>query len=176
MGATLRFACGCSFRLEAVPGEFEERIKRDGYEGREFRKPPRFARRRRGSSFFRKGARRLGRLSTGRAAFARLERNRSERDKLGEAGRKFGGDESGDFAESAELAFFESIRSGTRERGTRIVLATSASRASSVFNRRKANYVAFRFQVDVASAADAVAFDAWQDNAPDARLRRRKTR
>ena len=95
--------------------------------------------------------------------------------KLGEAGRKFGG-ESGDFAESAELAFFESIRNGTRERGARSVLATSASRASSVFNRRKANCVAFRFQVDVASAADAVAFDAWQDNAPDARLRRRKTR
>ena len=86
LGATLRFACGCSLRLEAVPGEFEERIKRDGYEGREFRKPPRFARRRRGSSFFRKGARRFGRLSTGRGAFARLERNRSERDKIRRSG------------------------------------------------------------------------------------------
>lgn len=34
--ATLRFACGCSLRLEAVPGEFEEHMAYDGYEGCEF--------------------------------------------------------------------------------------------------------------------------------------------
>lgn len=34
--ATLRFACGCSLRLEAVPGEFEEHMAYDSYEGREF--------------------------------------------------------------------------------------------------------------------------------------------
>ena len=34
--STLRFACGCSLRLEAVPGEFEEHMAYDSYEGREF--------------------------------------------------------------------------------------------------------------------------------------------
>jgi hypothetical protein len=34
--ATLRFACGCSLRLEAVPGEFEEHMAYYGYEGCEF--------------------------------------------------------------------------------------------------------------------------------------------
>lgn len=34
--ATLRFACGCALRLEAVPGEFEEHMAYDGYEGCEF--------------------------------------------------------------------------------------------------------------------------------------------
>ena len=34
--ATLRFACGCSLRFEAVPGEFEEHMAYDGYEGCEF--------------------------------------------------------------------------------------------------------------------------------------------
>lgn len=34
--ATLRFACGCSLRLEAVPGEFEAHMAYDGYEGCEF--------------------------------------------------------------------------------------------------------------------------------------------
>ena len=37
--ATLRFACGCSLRLEAVPGEFEEHMAYDGYEGCEFDTP-----------------------------------------------------------------------------------------------------------------------------------------
>lgn len=39
--ATLRFACGCSLRLEAVPGEFEEHMAYDGYEGCEFDTPER---------------------------------------------------------------------------------------------------------------------------------------
>lgn len=39
--ATLRFACGCSLRLEAVPGEFEEHTAYDGYEGCEFDTPER---------------------------------------------------------------------------------------------------------------------------------------
>lgn len=34
--ATLRFACGCSLRLEAVPSEFEEHMAYYGYEGCEF--------------------------------------------------------------------------------------------------------------------------------------------
>ena len=34
--AALRFACGCSLRLESVPGEFEEHMAYDGYEGCEF--------------------------------------------------------------------------------------------------------------------------------------------
>jgi len=37
--ATLRFACGCSLRLEAIPGEFEEHMAYDGYEGCEFDTP-----------------------------------------------------------------------------------------------------------------------------------------
>lgn len=37
--ATLRFACGCSLRLEAIPGEFEEYMAYDGYEGCEFDTP-----------------------------------------------------------------------------------------------------------------------------------------
>ncbi len=39
--ATLRFACGCSLRLEAVPGEFEEHMAYNGYEGCEFDTPER---------------------------------------------------------------------------------------------------------------------------------------
>lgn len=39
--ATLRFACGCSLRLEAVPGEFEEHMAYYGYEGCEFDTPER---------------------------------------------------------------------------------------------------------------------------------------
>lgn len=39
--ATLRFDCGCSLRLEAVPGEFEEHMAYDGYEGCEFDTPER---------------------------------------------------------------------------------------------------------------------------------------
>lgn len=39
--ATLRFACGCSLRLKAVPGEFEEHMAYDGYEGCEFDTPER---------------------------------------------------------------------------------------------------------------------------------------
>jgi len=39
--ATLRFACGCALRLEAVPGEFEEHMAYDGYEGCEFDTPER---------------------------------------------------------------------------------------------------------------------------------------
>ncbi len=37
--ATLRFVCGCELRLEAVPGEFEEHMAYDGYEGCEFDAP-----------------------------------------------------------------------------------------------------------------------------------------
>jgi hypothetical protein len=39
LGATFHFAYCCSLRLEAKPGEFEERIKRDGCEVRELAEP-----------------------------------------------------------------------------------------------------------------------------------------
>ncbi|MBQ2788311.1 MAG: hypothetical protein IJE97_01645, partial [Thermoguttaceae bacterium] len=150
--ATLRFACGCELRLDAVPGEFEEHTAYDGYEGSEFDeeedKEAAFESLAPAEFLLYKRTRRFERLSTERPVFAQLRQNRYKRAKLTKR-RQLGDDKSDDFS-GIRRTCVPRVDKGLNAIRERIVFTTVARAASNVAilttrNPRRSNCVAFGF-------------------------------